>query len=165
MFPILVEALKKALDGYNIKFSTSTHTLAVTWLATVFTIFATLFWLFSTCCCSGSSNPHHRSNRDAPAKDFGFAGFGGKAAPGNFGRTRSLKVEKTGGTYEPVGGPYMGAGEGDHVPLTQVAAPPYGHGEPSAYSHAEAPPYGHGESASYYHPQNAASPYEPYRHA
>ncbi|KEQ68462.1 hypothetical protein M436DRAFT_18426, partial [Aureobasidium namibiae CBS 147.97] len=63
MFSILVSTLHEKLKDYNVKVSLSTHLLAVTWLATAFILLATLFWLFSCCCCSGKSNPHHRSNK------------------------------------------------------------------------------------------------------
>ncbi|KAF1349990.1 SUR7/PalI family-domain-containing protein [Delphinella strobiligena] len=149
MFPILTKALKEALDDYGITFHTGTHTLAVSWLATAFTLLATLFWLFSICCCSGQSNPHHRSNREAPINDFKQGHWGLNKAT----RGRALEVEKTGGDYERVQSPYVsGSHENDNLPLTHVAAP-YGHAEP----------YNHGEANSYYH-QQEASPYEPYRH-
>lgn len=149
MFPILVKALKKSLGDYGIEITTTKHTLSVTWLATAFTLLATLFWLFSTCCCSGQSNPHHRSNKEAPAAELGFGGNqANQAMSGGLVRGRSLKVEKTGG-YERVQSPYASNGEGDNVPMTTVAAPPYSHGEANSY---------------YQQPQHAPSAYEPYRH-
>lgn len=149
MFPILVKALNETLGDYGIDFTTSTHTLGVTWLATAFTLLATLFWLFSACCCSGKSNPHHRSNKEAPAKEFGLFGGQNAAMSGGLGR-RGTRAEKTGG-YERVESPYVGGQESDNVPLTQVAAPPYGH-------HA-------GEANAYYQPQqHHTGGFEPYRH-
>lgn len=163
MFPILVEALKKSFSTYGVTFSTSAHTLVVTWLATVFTMIATLFWLFSTCCCSGSSNPHHRSNRDAPA-----AGMFSRGGAGRRNRDVDDESEKMtggagaiGGGYAPVTSPYAAhahrgvhfGDEGDDVPLTSV---------PGAYGgHHQETAYGHGEAAEYY---AGASPYEPYRY-
>lgn len=153
MFPILVKALKEALEDYGVTLSTSTHTLTVTWLATAFTLLATLFWLFSACCCSGQSNPHHRSNRDAPAKDFGLFGKNRQQNANmsgglGLGRTRSEKF----GEYERVNEPYVGGHEADNVPLTHVAVPPYGH-------------HGAGEADEYYAPQQQrGNAFEPYRH-
>lgn len=154
MFSVLVGALKTTLSGHNIEITLSTQMLAVTWLATLFSLAATLFWLFSACWCSGKGNPHHVKNRDPPAADFGYA------QPAKHGR--NLKVGKTAG-YEPVDSPYGGHREADNVPLTQMAAP-YGRAEPHRDSGAYAHGYGdNGVGAgSSYHQHTGA--YEPYRH-
>ena len=114
LFGILTGALKGAFDTYNIKVKIGGHALAVAWLATVFSIGATLFWLFSVCCCSGRSNPHYKDNKgglwNAEPKGQGYYG-------------RGTKVEKTGG-YERVASPM-----GDRVPLTDYPqAQPQGYG-------------------------------------
>ena len=84
------------------------------------------------------------------------------AMSGGLARGRSIRVDKTGGAYERVQSPYMGGGgagfgsehDGDNVPLSRGAEPPYGHyGEASEY-------YGQGHQA----PPPQVSPYEPYRH-
>ena len=97
----------------------------ITWLSVVFSWAGTLFWLFSICCCSGRSNPHHRSNKgglwNAEQKGMGYGG-------------RGMRVEKTGG-YAPVASPFLGHAEdeaGDRVPLTSYPQPsgsyePYRH--------------------------------------
>ncbi|KAK4547170.1 hypothetical protein LTR36_001391 [Oleoguttula mirabilis] len=112
LFSVLVASLKALLDPYGVKVTLGTHALVVCWLAVVFSMGATFFWLFSICCCSGRSNPHHKSNKgglwNAEQKGQGY---------GDFERGRGLQVQKTGG-YERVGSPYMGAGE-DQVPLQQ----------------------------------------------
>ncbi|GAB7353627.1 hypothetical protein MBLNU459_g4042t1 [Dothideomycetes sp. NU459] len=183
LFTALLAALKTTLSGHNVKLTLSTHTLAVTWLATVFSVAATLFWLFSACCCSGKSNPHHRSNRGPPAQDFAPAA----AAAGLFGRRHHSKNAEKTADYHAVDSPYASGGAGagldaDTVPLTQVAAP---HGA-TAYSHGHyrdqsadvgaggggggyAHGYGHagGEADEYYggndgHSKHVA--FEPYRH-
>ncbi|KAF2771138.1 hypothetical protein EJ03DRAFT_251425, partial [Teratosphaeria nubilosa] len=101
LFSVLVGALDTLLDPYSINLSLGTHALIVTWLAVAFSVGATLFWLFSTCCCSGRSNPHHKSNKGglwaAEPKGQGY---------GDYGRGRGLKVEKTGGGYERVASPW-----------------------------------------------------------
>lgn len=76
------------------------------WLGTLFSMAATLFWLFSICCCSGRSNPHHKSNRKGGLWNNGDAALG--TGP------RGMKVEKTGAGYERVGD--------DQVPLTSYPA-------------------------------------------
>lgn len=122
LFAVLTGALKTVLDPYNIKISLGTHALAVTWLGTAFSLGATLFWLFSVCCCSGKSNPHHRSNKgalwNAEPKGQGY---------NDYGRGRGLKVEKTGG-YERVGSPFIGGHDADTVPLTNYPQQPTGYG-------------------------------------
>lgn len=137
LFSVLVSALNEALEDYGIKLELGHHALAVCWLGVAFSWGATLFWLFSTCCCSGRSNPHHRSNKgglwNAEPKGQGY---------GNYGAQRGLKVEKTGGGYERVGSPYTGH-DGDNVPLQQYAAQPAGYG----------------------HHYPAPAGYEPYRHS
>jgi len=77
----------------------------------------------SVCCCSGRSNPHHKSNKgglwNAEPKGQGYGDY-------NNGRSgRGLRVEKTGGAYERVGSPYMGndGGHGDRVPLADYPQP------------------------------------------
>jgi hypothetical protein len=117
LFATLTGALETILHPYGIKLSMGDHALVVTWLSVLFSWAATLFWLFSVCCCSGRSNPHHRSNKGglwaAEPKGQGY---------GDYGRAgRGLKVEKTGG-YERVASPYLGHAEdehGDRVPLQQ----------------------------------------------
>ncbi|KAL1297847.1 hypothetical protein AAFC00_006374 [Neodothiora populina] len=142
MFPLLVKALKETFKDYNVDFTTNTHMLAVTWLATAFTLVATFFWLFSICCCSGKSDNIKANNQAAPSR--AFPGFG----RGNRGGADNEKFASGGRSgYAPVESPYAerhGAAD-DHVPLTQVAVPPYGHGEATEYGYTK-------------------SPYEPYRH-
>ncbi|KAH9826894.1 SUR7/PalI family [Teratosphaeria destructans] len=120
LFSVLVGALDTLLDPYHVDLSLGTHALVVTWLAVAFSVAATLFWLFSTCCCSGRSNPHHKSNKGglwaAEPKGQGY---------GDYGRGRALRVEKTGGGYERVASPWLGHAEdenGDRVPLNQYPA-------------------------------------------
>lgn len=115
LFSTLLGALRALLDPYNIHLSLSRPCFTTLWLSVVFSWAATLFWLFSVCCCSGRSNPHHKSNKgglwDAEPKGQGYGGRG-----------RGLKVEKTGGHgYERVGSPFLGndGGHGDQVPLQQ----------------------------------------------
>jgi len=121
LFGVVVGSLKTLLHPYGIKLTLGTHALAVTWLAVLFSWAATLFWLFSVCCCSGRSNPHHRSNKGglwaAEEKGQGYGDYGN-------GRSRGLQVQKTGG-YERVGSPYVG--HDDRVPLQDYPQQPSGH--------------------------------------
>lgn len=63
LFSVLVTALNKVVDDYGISLSTTRSTMIVGWLAVVFSFGALFFWLCSVCCCSGRSNPHHKSNK------------------------------------------------------------------------------------------------------
>lgn len=72
------------LKPYNINASLGGNMLGVTWLAVAFSWAAGLFWLFSTCCCSGKSDKRGR---------------------------KTVTVEKTPYTYERVASPYLGAQE------------------------------------------------------
>ncbi|EME49275.1 hypothetical protein DOTSEDRAFT_163502 [Dothistroma septosporum NZE10] len=119
LFSVLVSALNKALKDYGIRLTLGHSALTTCWLAVAFSWGATLFWLFSVCCCSGRSNPHHKSNKgglwNAEPKGQGY---------------RGLTVEKTGGggDYERVASPYVGGHHDDQVPLQNFAAQPAGHG-------------------------------------
>ncbi|KAG9999469.1 hypothetical protein KCU78_g15892, partial [Aureobasidium melanogenum] len=163
MFSILVSTLHEKLKDYGVKVSLSGHMLAVTWLATAFILIATLFWLFSCCCCSGKSNPHHIRNKEAPAAELGLpkAGF--------LNRGRSMKSEKSGAGYERVESPYAHhRGASDAVPLTHVdggAADSY-YKQETGYTHEPQSPVWNASAAPYgadYHRSNGAA-YEPYRY-
>ncbi|KAK4635304.1 hypothetical protein CLAFUW4_00620 [Fulvia fulva] len=131
LFSVLCSALNKALEDYGIKLSLGRSALTTCWLAVAFSWGATLFWLFSVCCCSGRSNPHHRSNK------------GGlwNAEPKGQGYGRGVTVEKTGGGYQRVASPYVGGHHDDQVPLQNFAAQPagYNHQQGAGYE-----PYRHG---------------------
>lgn len=60
LYIALTEGLKGVLNDYDVSVTLGRNAMVVTWLSVVFGWAATLFWLFSICCCSGSSNPHHR---------------------------------------------------------------------------------------------------------
>lgn len=118
LFGTLTGALKGAFDPYNIKVKIGSHALGVAWLATAFSVGATLFWLFSVCCCSGRSNPHHKDNKGG----LWHAEPKGQGYQGGYGRG-SVRVEKTGGGYERVASPM-----GDRVPLTDYPQQQSGYG-------------------------------------
>ncbi|KAK4555178.1 hypothetical protein LTR86_007944 [Recurvomyces mirabilis] len=144
IFGTLTGALEALLHPYNIKLSLGTHSLILNWLSVAFSLGATMFWLLSICCCSGRSNPHHRSNKgglwNAEPKGQGYGEYNGAGG----GTGRGMRVEKTGGGYERVSSPYLGGagGEGDRVPLQ-----PYPQ---------------QGQQGGHYRQQSGA--FEPYRH-
>lgn len=137
LFSVLVTALNKVLKDYGISLSTTRETMIVGWLAVLFSFGGLFFWLFSICCCSGRSNPHHKSNKgglwNAEPKGQGYGDFAS--------RGRGLQVEKTGGGYERVASPYVGAHE-DQVPLNDYAQP-IGYARPQQHQSVGLEPYRH----------------------
>ncbi|GAB7358440.1 hypothetical protein MBLNU230_g2506t1 [Neophaeotheca triangularis] len=149
LFSVLTGALKGLLDPYNVEVHLGSRALAVSWLSTVFSLGATFFWLFSICCCSGRSNPHHKGQRGGLWKAAPKGGSHDAGSGMGSNRGRGLKVGKTGGgEYERVGSPYIGGVEGDRVPLAQYPQPQTGYQPQGGY-------------APYHQPGNA---YEPFRH-
>ncbi|PPJ54247.1 hypothetical protein CBER1_05147 [Cercospora berteroae] len=134
LFTVLVSALNEVLEPYGIELHLGRQALIVGWLGVAFSLGATIFWLFSICCCSGKSNPHHKSNKggllQAEPKGLGYGMEEGRGRGG-------LKVEKT-GDYQRVESPYMGAADHDQVPLHQ-----YGQSNPYAAPQAGYEPYRH----------------------
>lgn len=111
IFIALTGALKGVLDPYNVEVDLGKRVLAVGWLGVVFSWAATLFWLFGICCCSGRSNPHHKSNKgglwNAEPKGQGYGGYGRHEKTSDYARDTSpfLNQQETGRTsysaYQP----------------------------------------------------------------
>lgn len=55
VYAVLVGVFESVLKPYNIKASMGKQMLSVMWLAVAFGLGSGLFWLLSTCCCSGKS--------------------------------------------------------------------------------------------------------------
>lgn len=96
--------LNKELEKYHVYGNMGKNMLATTWLATAFSLAAALFWVISSCCCSGRS-PYNKSDRHA-----GAAG---------------IPAEKAPYTYEPLGP------NGHYAHDTSYPAPT--HGRQNAY--------------------------------
>jgi len=163
LFSIVVTALNKVLQPYDVHLSLGTSSLTVTWLAVLFSWAATLFWLFSVCCCSGRSNPHHRSNSgglwNAEYKDSARGTYNFADRDTGYNRN-GLRVEKTGAAAIPTAGSrgyypvpaHLGAHDdhdADHLPLQDYAVPTAGYAA-GGYT---------GQSNG-----RVQSAYEPYRH-
>ncbi|KAI9733012.1 MAG: hypothetical protein M1834_003555 [Cirrosporium novae-zelandiae] len=104
LYATITASFNSALKDYGIHGSMGRSAYIATWFGTVFACAASIFWLLSSCCCSGqSSNPR---------------------------KNRGFKVEKTPYTYERVESPYgasrqsaYGApvpGQESNVPLQNV---------------------------------------------
>lgn len=105
LFAVVKDAFNKNLNDYGIK-GTMGHSIYVTtWLAVAFSLAASVFWMLSSCCCSGKSD-----------------------------RNRRVTVEKAPYTYERVGDAFAhGANQqptGHNVPMQNMkntAYEPYRH--------------------------------------
>ncbi|OJJ46925.1 hypothetical protein ASPZODRAFT_1854276 [Penicilliopsis zonata CBS 506.65] len=64
LFATLTGTFNSALKDYGITGSMGKHIYIATWLAVAFSLAASLFWSFSTCCCSGRSPYSHRDGRN-----------------------------------------------------------------------------------------------------
>ncbi|RJE23686.1 integral membrane protein [Aspergillus sclerotialis] len=101
-----------AFKSYGISGSIGKNMFAATWLAVVFALGACLFWLISSCCCSGRS-PYNNRNKN----------------------TRGVSAEKAPYTYEPLGpdsrtpyGAYNTSyppAPGNNVPMHDMGRPGY----------------------------------------
>ncbi|PYH98194.1 integral membrane protein [Aspergillus ellipticus CBS 707.79] len=106
LFAVLKGVFKTELEKYGITGSMGKNIYVATWLAVAFALGACLFWVFSSCCCSGRSPYNHRNRTPR----------GG------------VMAEKTPYTYEALG-PY-----GQHQPSnpafqsTSYPPPPPTHG-------------------------------------
>ncbi|KAI4183278.1 MAG: hypothetical protein LQ346_006383 [Caloplaca aetnensis] len=56
LYSVLAGSFNSALKKYNIHGHLGKNMYVVVWLAVAFSLGAGLFWLFSSCCCSGRSN-------------------------------------------------------------------------------------------------------------
>jgi hypothetical protein len=63
----IVVGTVKALEKYGVHAAFNISFLAISWLAVAFAIAASLFWLFSICCCA----PNHSSRRDRRSRAGG----------------------------------------------------------------------------------------------
>ncbi|RAK92233.1 integral membrane protein [Aspergillus costaricaensis CBS 115574] len=96
MFAVLKGVFKSDLEQYGIKGQMGKNIYVATWLAVAFSLGATLFWIISSCCCSGRSPYNHRN------------------------RNRAVMAEKTPYTYEALG-PH---GQTQPIPYTNTSYPP-----------------------------------------
>ncbi|KAJ5959899.1 Actin cortical patch SUR7/pH-response regulator PalI [Penicillium vulpinum] len=81
MFSIAKGTLGSALDVYGVDVDMGKNIYIATWFAVAFSLGATIFWMFSTCCCSGRSPYSHKDRRNR----------------------NSVTAEKAPYTYEPIG--------------------------------------------------------------
>ncbi|KAH0610237.1 uncharacterized protein H6S33_011764 [Morchella sextelata] len=84
----------KAFSQFNLVAATGNNMFTLTWLAVAFALAASVFWMFSTCCCSGKRDRVMRTDH---------------------GKTKGSGGHK----YERVAAPYVG-GSGSALPMSSV---------------------------------------------
>ncbi|RAL61853.1 hypothetical protein DID88_002916 [Monilinia fructigena] len=60
---VTVGAIKSSAKAYGVKANIDTHFLAITWLAVVFSVASSFFWVFTICCCASSNKASKRDRR------------------------------------------------------------------------------------------------------
>lgn len=122
---IVVGAVESTAKFYGVRGKINTTFLGVIWIAVVFAIAASLFWLFTICCCK----PEHRSSRSSSRKNR--QSDGEKLLP------------KTGKGYAPLGNDHeMTSGYyNQNQSQSQYGAPRYPSG--AARSDLAYEPYSH----------------------
>lgn len=122
LYSTLTATFNTALDKYNIHGSLGRNIYIATWLGVAFSFAAGLFWLLSSCCCSG------RSDRIKGYGDDGKHSKGGKG----WGRKTPYNYERMGSPFEG-GQPYnsgkaqKGHQMGNLAPQRQTAYEPFRH--------------------------------------
>ena len=111
LYGTLVGTFNTVLKGYGIRGSLGQNGLTIVWLAVAFSWGAGLFWLFSTCCCSGRGE----KSRGRRSKKGGEL-LGGSGEKG----------------YQRVSSPYMGASEhsgaaSQSMPMHSMGPQTHGH--------------------------------------
>lgn len=106
LYGTLVGTFKSVFKDYNIKASMGNRMMAITWLAVAFSLGASLFWVLSTCCCSGKSD--RRSRKPTVEKtpytyERVESPYGGPPALNSHGNVplRDMQGNKAGTAYEP----------------------------------------------------------------
>ncbi|KAA8570060.1 hypothetical protein EYC84_002395 [Monilinia fructicola] len=60
---VTVGAIKSSTKAYGVKANIDTHFLAITWLAVVFSVASSFFWVFTICCCASSNKASKKDRR------------------------------------------------------------------------------------------------------
>jgi hypothetical protein len=90
LYATLTGVFNTALKKYNIHGSLGYNIYVITWIAVLFSCAAGLFWLFSSCCCSG------RADRIKGYKDGSTKGFKATHTPYNYQRVESPFLGQSG---------------------------------------------------------------------
>lgn len=141
MASVVVGAVEGTAKAYGVTAAFNTRYLATVWLAFAFSLGASLFWVFTICCCA----PERR------AKMVGGRG-------GGYTKHLDDDASMTGapGAYAPLGAP----AQSHHNTNNAYGGAGYGHQE-TGYTHQDTSYQGHGAAAGYY---NNDKGFEPMRH-
>lgn len=71
----IVAALNATLKKYGVKSSVGVSWLTVAWIGAAASITASIFWLFTICCCASSRNDNRRSRAGDAEKFLGPRGY------------------------------------------------------------------------------------------
>jgi hypothetical protein len=69
LYATINAAFKSSLKAYGVTGTMGQNMFAATWLAVAFSLAASLFWLISSCCCSGRSPYNHRHRNERPVAE------------------------------------------------------------------------------------------------
>lgn len=92
MAAVVVGAVEASAKYYGVKGKINTTFLSVVWLSVALAIGASLFWVFTICCCKPEHRSKERKNRHSDGEKLLPTGAGGYAPIGN-------DHEGTGGNY------------------------------------------------------------------
>lgn len=125
LFTTLYKALQQVLSPYNITLTLGGTAIGVTWLAVACSCAASFFWLFSACCCPGTSNPHHyRSNQGGTVWTLADDPAGPQAYGGQQSYGRSRRWGRKNGAYVAIHkGRGLGIAGEDDIPLQNYPQP------------------------------------------
>jgi hypothetical protein len=121
-FLTLDGAFNAALNKEGFSFEYGAQALAYTWLVVAFSLVGTLFWAFSSCCCSGKSDRSSRRGRGgekllgADNGEYGYQRMGSPQPPAGFGGHGGATAYSMGPISAPAGR------EGAYEPYRQVGA-------------------------------------------
>ncbi|RPB01695.1 hypothetical protein L873DRAFT_1827031 [Choiromyces venosus 120613-1] len=96
------EAFNKALKDFSVNAEINKQMFTITWLAVAFSFGACLFWMFSTCCCSGKRSRVMGTDHKGKGKSSSPSGSGAK------------------GGYERIAAPYQGGSGPGMKPMAEV---------------------------------------------
>lgn len=89
LYSTLVGTFNHALTKYNIHGTVGHNMFVIIWLAVLLSWASGLFWLFSSCCCSGRSDRIKGYGDPSSGKKNKNGGFRGRNAPYNYERVES----------------------------------------------------------------------------
>ena len=130
MGAVVVGAIEASAKVYGVKASLNTRFLACIWIGAGFAIVASLFWLFTICCCK----PNHGSGRKKGTKYRDGADDNEKLVPqGSYHPLGTNDHEMAGGSY---GGGYGGGYNGGayQEQFRPNAGRGYSHGPGSSFT-------------------------------